>query len=137
MSAACATVTVQRTIARKVADFVAMIRSLSLARNEKGLYDFGLEIATRSGILAAYRAENTPEATSALDNIEELLNSMQEFKERCDAEIRMLLVEGRCQGYGLFLLGQLGFNYIVYQINSPSAFTFTFTSNSPFSSSTR
>ena len=40
------------------------------------------------GILAAYRAENTPEATSALDNIEELLNSMQEFKERCDAEIR-------------------------------------------------
>ncbi len=79
---------VQKTIARKVADFVAMIRSLSLARNEKGLYDFGLEIATRSGILAAYRAENTPEATSALDNIEELLNSMQEFKERCDAEIR-------------------------------------------------
>ena len=71
---------VQKTIARKVADFVAMIRSLSLARNEKGLYDFGLEIATRSGILAAYRAENTPEATSALDNIEELLNSMQEFR---------------------------------------------------------
>ena len=78
----------QKTIARKVTDFVAMIRSLSLARNDKGLYDFGLEIASRSGIIAAYRAENTPEATSALDNIEELLNSMQEFKERCDAEIR-------------------------------------------------
>ena len=72
----------------KAADFVAMIRSLSLARNDKGLYDFGLEIASRSGILAAYRAENTPEAASALDNIEELLNSMQEFRERCDAEIR-------------------------------------------------
>ena len=79
---------VQRAIARKAADFVAMIRSLSLARNDKGLYDFGLEIASRSGILAAYRAENTPEAASALDNIEELLNSMQEFRERCDAEIR-------------------------------------------------
>ena len=79
---------VQRTIARKVAEFVAMIRSLSLARNDKNLYDFGLEVASRSGLLAAYRAENTPEATSALDNIEELLNSMQEFKERCDAEIR-------------------------------------------------
>ena len=65
-----------------------MIRSLSLSRNDKGLYDFGLEVATRSGLLAAYRAENTPEAASALDNIEELLNSMQEFKERCDAEIR-------------------------------------------------
>ena len=33
---------VQKTIARKVADFVAMIRSLSLARNEKGLYDQAL-----------------------------------------------------------------------------------------------
>ena len=79
---------VQRTIARKVTDFVSMIRSLSLSRADKSLYDFGLEVATRSGIIAAYRAENTPEATSALDNIEELLNSMQEFKERCDAEIR-------------------------------------------------
>ncbi|WP_418983464.1 ATP-dependent helicase [Alistipes sp.] len=79
---------VQRTIARKVADFVAMIRALSLSRSDKSLYDFGLEIASRSGILAAYRAENTPEATSALDNIEELLNSMQLFKEQRDAEIR-------------------------------------------------
>ena len=83
-----ATDAVQRAIARKVAEFVAMIRSLSLARNDRSLYDFGLEVASRSGILAAYRAENTPEAASALDNIEELLNSMQEFKERCDAEIR-------------------------------------------------
>ena len=79
---------VQRTIARKVTDFVAMIRALSLARSDRSLYDFGLEIASRSGILAAYRAENTPEATSALDNIEELLNSMQLFKEQRDAEIR-------------------------------------------------
>jgi len=79
---------VQRTIARKVTEFVQLIRELSLARTNKGLYDFGLEIASRSGILAAYRAENTPEATSALDNIEELLNSMQLFKEQRDAEIR-------------------------------------------------
>ena len=79
---------VQKTIVRKVAEFVALVRGLSLARAEKGLYDLGLEIATRSGIIGAYRAENTPEATSALDNIEELLNSMQLFKEQRDAEIR-------------------------------------------------
>ena len=79
---------VQRTIVRKVAEFVALIRSLSLERAQKGLYDFGMEVASRSGILALFRRENSPEATSALDNIEELLNSMQEFKERCDAEIR-------------------------------------------------
>ncbi len=79
---------VQKTIARKVADFVAMIRTLSLVRNEKGLYDFGMEVAGKSGILAAYRTENTPEAQSALDNIEELLNSMQLFNEQREAEIR-------------------------------------------------
>jgi len=79
---------VQRTIARKVTEFVGLIRALALERTEKGLYDFGLEVASRSGILQSYRRENTPEAASALDNIEELLNSMQEFKERRDAEIR-------------------------------------------------
>ncbi len=78
----------QRTIARKVAEFVGLIRALSLLRSQKGLYDFGLEVAGRSGILAAYRAENTPEAASALDNIEELLNSMQLFHEQVEAAIR-------------------------------------------------
>lgn len=79
---------VQKVIARKVREFVELIRSLGEALTTKGLYDFGLEVATRSGILAQYRIENTPEATSAIDNIEELLNSMQLFNEQCEAEIR-------------------------------------------------
>ena len=79
---------VQKTIARKAMEFVGLIRSLGEALTTKGLYDFGLEVATRSGILAQYRVENTPEATSAIDNIEELLNSMQLFNEQCEAEIR-------------------------------------------------
>ena len=78
---------VQRTIARKVTDFVAMIRALSLSRSNKSLCDFGLEIASQSGIIAAYRTENTPEATSALENIDELLKSMQEFEKQCNDEI--------------------------------------------------
>ncbi len=79
---------VQRTIAKKVTDFVALIRSLALARNEKSLYDFGAELASRSGILPLYRMENSPESASAIDNIEELLNSMQLFNEQREAEIR-------------------------------------------------
>lgn len=79
---------VEKTIVRKVGEFVGMIRSLALEREAKGLYDFGMEVASRSGLLASYRMQNTPEATSAVDNIEELLNSMQEFNERCEAEIR-------------------------------------------------
>ena len=79
---------VQKVIARKVKEFVELIRSLGEAMAAKGLYDFGLEVATRSGILAQYRVDNSPESTSAIDNIEELLNSMQLFNEQCEAEIR-------------------------------------------------
>ncbi|MBQ5619391.1 MAG: ATP-binding domain-containing protein, partial [Alistipes sp.] len=79
---------IQRAIVRKVKEFVQLIRSLSMARTTLGLYEFGMEIASKSGILALYRQDNSPENASALANIEELLNSMQEFKERVDAEIR-------------------------------------------------
>ena len=78
----------QKTIARKVTEFVNLIRALQQERDQKALYDFGLEVASRTGILAQYRQENTPEAQSAIDNIEELLNTMQLFKEQREAEIR-------------------------------------------------
>ncbi len=78
----------QKTIARKVTEFVNLIRALQTERSAKALYDFGLEVASRTGILAQYRQENTPEAQSAIDNIEELLNTMQLFKEQREAEIR-------------------------------------------------
>ena len=80
--------TTQRAIVRKVTEFVQLIRTLSQARMQLGLYELGHEIAARSGILTLYRNENTTEAASALGNIEELLNSMQVFKEQRDAEIR-------------------------------------------------
>lgn len=73
---------------KKVADFVELIRSLSLKRATTDLYDMGLEIATRSGIIGLYKMEYTPEAMSALDNIEELLNSMKTFEEQREQEMR-------------------------------------------------
>ena len=79
---------VQRTIVRKVAEFVALIRSLSLERAQKGLYDFGMEVASRSGILALFRRENSPEATSALDNIYQLINMIHLIKDQRFCEIR-------------------------------------------------
>ncbi len=79
---------VQRAIIRKVTEFVEMIRSLSLEREEVSLYDFGLRVASRSGILPTLRTQNTPEAISAVENIEELLNTMQLFNEQIEAEIR-------------------------------------------------
>ncbi len=79
---------IQRTIIRKVKEFVELIRTISLQRTELSLYDFGMLIASRSGILPHFRSQNTPEAVSALENIEELLNSMQLFNEQREAEIR-------------------------------------------------
>ena len=74
---------------KKVGEFVELIRSLSLMRATTGLYDMGLEIAARSGIIGLYKMENTPEAMSALDNIQELLNSMKTFEEQREEELRM------------------------------------------------
>ena len=79
---------VERAIVKKVTEFVALIRSLSLEREHNGLYDFGMEVAVRSGLLPFYRLQNTPEAQSAVANLEEVVNSMQMFNEQVEAEIR-------------------------------------------------
>ncbi len=79
---------VEKAIVKKVTDFVSFIRTVALEREQKSIYDFGMEVATRSGLLTSYRATNTPEAQSAIGNIEELLNTMQEYTERTEAEIR-------------------------------------------------
>ncbi len=79
---------VERAIVKKVTEFVQLIRALSLEREHKGLYDFGMEVAVRSGLLPFYRLQNTPEAQSAVGNLEEVVNSMQMFHEQVEAEIR-------------------------------------------------
>ena len=79
---------VEKAIVRKVTDFVSLIRSLSLEREHKGLCDFGKEVAVRSGLLPFYTIQKTPEAESAVANLEEVINSMQMFNEQVDAEIR-------------------------------------------------
>lgn len=67
---------------KRVLDFKTLIYNLSLLRGsgEKTLYEVGLEIVTRSGIISSYKLNPTPENENALQNIEELLNSMQNFR---------------------------------------------------------
>lgn len=72
----------------RIKEFIELIRSLSSSINTMELYEFGLEVATKSGIIGSYRVEQTPEAQSALDNIEELLNSMQLFSEEMAGELQ-------------------------------------------------
>ncbi|MBR6830972.1 MAG: UvrD-helicase domain-containing protein [Tidjanibacter sp.] len=70
-----------KTIGKRVLEFAQLIKEISLQRQQKTLYEFGLEVATRSGILPMYRLNPSPDSESALANIEELLNSMQDYRE--------------------------------------------------------
>ncbi len=70
----------QAVMGKKVGEFHSLISSLSLLRTHKTLYEFGVEVATRSGILSLYKLNPSPESENALQLIEELLNSMQDFR---------------------------------------------------------
>lgn len=71
-----------KTLARKTEAFRSLISGLSKDRGEYELYQYGRMVATQSGLIAAYKAENTPEAMSAIENIEEVLNSMEIFRQQ-------------------------------------------------------
>ena len=73
---------------KKIEEFVKLIEGLSLLRPTEELYNIGLEIATRSGLLALYKHKNSPEAMSALDNLQEVLNSMRAFQNDREQEMR-------------------------------------------------
>ncbi|MDR2912783.1 MAG: UvrD-helicase domain-containing protein [Alistipes sp.] len=66
---------------KKIRGFVELVSSLAAKRAELPLYEFGREVAVRTGIVGGYKSENTTEAASALENIDELLNSMAETPE--------------------------------------------------------
>ena len=70
----------QALLGKRVMEFHSLIYSLSLLRSEKTLYEFGLEVATRSGLISSFKLNPSPENESALQNIEELLNAMQNFR---------------------------------------------------------
>lgn len=58
-----------------------MIGELSEMRATTEAYTLGLEIATRSGLIGTYKMQQIPESISALENIEELLNSIRSYVE--------------------------------------------------------
>lgn len=78
---------VQKTIVRKVAEFVASSGAV-VGPGRKGAVRPGTRNCDSFGYHRRLPGREHPEATSALDNIEELLNSMQLFNEQREAEIR-------------------------------------------------
>ena len=79
--------TVERTVAKKVADFVKMINELSAMRVEMGVCDFAKEVIARSGILYELEREKKPENDTAKDYLDQLLAMMSSYEDECDREM--------------------------------------------------
>jgi len=75
-------VNVNSGVLNKLTNFSTMIKSFAAEMKKKEAYDLARHIAISSGILKMYRDEDTPEAVSRVENIEEVLNGIKEFSEK-------------------------------------------------------
>ena len=77
----------EKTVVRKVADFVKMINELAAMRVEMGVCDFAKEVIARSGILYELEREKKPENDTAKDYLDQLLAMMSSYEDECDREM--------------------------------------------------
>lgn len=65
----------------KLGDFWAMIRAFQVMLKSENAYTVAMEVAKRSGLIKSLKEDQTPEGISRLENVQELMNSMQGFIE--------------------------------------------------------
>ena len=63
----------------KINDFWQMMKAFQVMLKTENAYSVAMEVAKKSGILKALKEDQTPEGISRLENIQELMNSMQGF----------------------------------------------------------
>ncbi len=68
-------------ILNKLGDFWSMIKAFQVMLKTENVYDVAMEVAKRSGLIKFLKQDATPEGISRVENIQELLNSMQGFIE--------------------------------------------------------
>lgn len=68
-------------ILKKLADFWSMIKAFQVMLKTENAYNVAMEVAKRSGIIKFLKDDQTPEGISRVENIQELMNSMQGFIE--------------------------------------------------------
>jgi len=68
-------------ILTKIADFWAMIKAFQVLLKTENAYNVGMEVAKRSGLIKFLKDDQTPEGISRVENVQELMNSMQGFIE--------------------------------------------------------
>ncbi|ADZ13122.1 UvrD-helicase domain-containing protein [Riemerella anatipestifer] len=65
----------------KLNDFWQMIKAFQVMLKTENAYTVAMEVAKRSGLIKNLKDDQTPEGISRLENIQELMNSMQGFIE--------------------------------------------------------
>jgi DNA helicase-2/ATP-dependent DNA helicase PcrA len=64
---------------KRLSEFTALIDELSAQQFQCDAYDYAMDVGKRSGLLAEYYADKTPEGVARYENLEELFNSVKEF----------------------------------------------------------
>lgn len=68
-------------ILNKLNDFWSMIRAFQVLLKTETAYNVAMEVAKRSGLIKFLKDDQTPEGISRVENVQELMNSMQGFIE--------------------------------------------------------
>lgn len=66
-------------ILTKLSDFWSMIKAFEVMLKTEDAYTVAMEVAKRSGLIKFLKDDQTPEGISRVENVQELLNSMQGF----------------------------------------------------------
>ena len=65
----------------KLADFWSMIKAFQVMLKTENVYTVAMEVAQSSGLIKFLKDDQTPEGISRVENVQELMNSMQGFIE--------------------------------------------------------
>lgn len=68
-------------ILTKLSDFWSMIKAFHVLLKTENAYNVAMEVAKRSGLIKFLKDDQTPEGISRVENVQELMNSMQGFIE--------------------------------------------------------
>ncbi len=67
--------------AQKLNDFIIMIKSFKVMLQNHDVYEVASQVAKTTGLIKTLKEDDTPEGISRLENIQELLNSIQGYVE--------------------------------------------------------
>ena len=70
---------INNTTLNKLGDFWSMIQAFRVMLKTENAYTVAMEVAKRSGLIKILKEDQTPEGISRVENIQEIMNSMQGF----------------------------------------------------------